>query len=57
MLMMEGLLGSPEEQDFVKSFREGLKVLIARIGGNKPGRVLEATIFEMGGWKRVHSDP
>jgi len=48
---MEGLLGSPEEQDFVKSFREGLKVLFAQIGGNKAGRFLEATVFGMGGRK------
>jgi hypothetical protein len=46
---MEWLLGSPEEQNFVKSFREGPKVLIARIGGNKAGCFLEATIFRMGG--------
>jgi len=46
---MEGLLGSPEEQDFVKSFREGPKVLIARIGDNKASRLLEATVFGMGG--------
>jgi hypothetical protein len=48
---MEGLLGSPVEQDFVKSFREGPKVLIARIGGNKASRFLEATVFGMGGRK------
>jgi hypothetical protein len=48
---MEGLLVSPEEQDFVKSFREGLKVLIARIGGNKAGRFSEAIVFRMGGQK------
>jgi hypothetical protein len=48
---MVGLLGSPVEQDFVKSFREGPKVLIARIGGNKAGRFLEATVFRMGGRK------
>jgi hypothetical protein len=46
---MEGLLGSQEEQDFVKSFREGPKVLIARIGDNKASRLLEATVFGMGG--------
>jgi hypothetical protein len=51
VLTMEGLLGSLEEQDFVKSFREGPKVLIARIGGNKAGCFLEETIFGMGGRK------
>jgi hypothetical protein len=48
---MEGLLGFSIEQDFVKSFREGSKVLIARLGGNKTGRFLEATVFGMGGRK------
>jgi hypothetical protein len=48
---MEGLLGSPVEQDFIKSFREGPKILIARIGGNKAGRFLEVTVFGMGGRK------
>jgi hypothetical protein len=45
------LLGLPTEQDFVKSFREGSKVLIARRGGNKAGRYLEATTFRLGGRK------
>jgi hypothetical protein len=35
----------------VKSFREGSKVLIARRGGNKAGRYLEATMFGLGGRK------
>jgi hypothetical protein len=46
---MEGLLGSPVEQDFVKSFRE--ESLDCRIGGNKDGRFLEEKDFGMGGWK------
>jgi hypothetical protein len=45
------LLGFPEEQDFVKSFREGSKVLIARRGGNKAGRFLEATTLGLDGRK------
>jgi hypothetical protein len=45
------LLGIPEEQDFIKSFREGSKVLIARTGGNRAGRFLEATTFGLGGRK------
>jgi hypothetical protein len=48
---LEILLGLPEDQDFIKSFREGLKVLIARRGGNQVGLFLEATAFGMGGQK------
>jgi hypothetical protein len=48
---LEVVLGLPAEQDFVKSFREGSKVLIARRGGNKAGRILEATTFGLGGRK------
>jgi hypothetical protein len=48
---LEVVLGLPAEQDFVKSFREGSKVLIARRGGNKVGRFLEATTFGLGGLK------
>jgi hypothetical protein len=48
---LEVLLGIPEEQEFVKSFREGSKVLIARRGGNRAGRFLETTIFGLGGRK------
>jgi len=45
------LLGIPEEQDFIKSFREGSKVLIAQRGGNRAGHFLEATAFGLGGQK------
>jgi hypothetical protein len=48
---LEVLLGLPAEQDCVKSFREGSKVLIARRGGNKAGRYLEAATFGLGGRK------
>jgi hypothetical protein len=48
---LEMLLGILEEQDFIKSFREGSKVLIARTGGNRAGRFLEATTFGLGGRK------
>jgi hypothetical protein len=48
---LEVLLGFKEEQDFVKLFREGSKVLIARRGGNKAGRFLKATTFGLGGRK------
>jgi hypothetical protein len=46
--MLKVLLGFPEEQDFVKSFKEGSEVLIARRGGNKIGCFLEATTFGLG---------
>jgi len=52
---LEVLLGVPEEQDFVKSFWVGSKVLIVRRGGNKAGCFLEAVGFILipegcGGW-------
>jgi hypothetical protein len=50
-LTLEILLGFPEAQDFIKSFEEGSKVLIARRGGNQVGRFLEAAAFRMGGQK------
>jgi hypothetical protein len=49
--MLEILLGFLEDQDFIKSFREGSKVLIAWRGGNQAGRFLEAAAFGMGGRK------
>jgi hypothetical protein len=49
--MLEILLGFSEDQDFIKSFRERSKVLIARRGGNQAGRFLEAAAFGMGGRK------
>jgi hypothetical protein len=50
-LTLEVLLDFPEEQDFVKSFQEGSKVLIARRGENKARHFLEATSFGLGGRK------
>jgi len=44
-------MGIPEDQEFVKSFREGSKILIAWRGGNRTGRFLEATVFGLGGRK------
>jgi hypothetical protein len=49
--MLEMLLGLPEEQEIVKSFREGSKLLIARRGGNKDGHFLEVSSFGLGGRK------
>lgn len=48
---LEILVGFPEDQVFIKSFREGLRVLIARRGCNQAGRFLEAASFGMGGRK------
>jgi hypothetical protein len=46
---MEDVLGFPGESEFVKSFREGAKILIVRRGGNKAGQFLEASVFGLGG--------
>jgi len=48
---LETLLDFPEVQDFVKSFREGSKLVITRRGENKVGRYLEAAIYGLGGRK------
>jgi hypothetical protein len=50
-LTLEILLDHPEDQDFIKSFRDGSKILIAWRGGNHAGRFLEAASFGMGGRK------
>jgi hypothetical protein len=44
-------LSHPKDQDFIKSFTEGSKILITRRGGNQAGCFLEAAAFRMGGWK------
>jgi len=44
-------LGFPEDQEFIKSFREGSKILIARRGSNHVGCFLEAVVFGLGGRK------
>jgi hypothetical protein len=46
---MESLLSYPGEKDFVRSFREGSKVLIVRRGGNVTGRFLEVVVYAVGG--------
>jgi hypothetical protein len=48
---LEVLMGIPKDQEFVKSFREGSKILIVRRVGNITKRFLEATIFDLGGRK------
>jgi hypothetical protein len=44
-------LGFPEDQEFIKSFREGSEILIAQRGSNHGGRFLEAAVFGLGGRK------
>jgi hypothetical protein len=46
---LETLLGFSGDHDFVKSFREGSKLLIAHRGENKAGRFLEAAAYGLGG--------
>jgi hypothetical protein len=50
-LTMENLLGYPEDQEFIKSFREGSKIVITRRGSNQAGRFLEVAVFGLGGRK------
>jgi hypothetical protein len=45
---MENLQWFPGE-DFIRSFREGSKVLIVRQGGNTAGRFLEVAVYGAGG--------
>jgi hypothetical protein len=46
---MESLLWFPGDKDFVRSFREGSKVLIVRRGGNVASRFLEVAVYAVGG--------
>jgi hypothetical protein len=46
---MENLQWFPREKDFIRSFREGSKVLIVRRGGNTAGRFLEVAVYGAGG--------
>jgi hypothetical protein len=55
--MLEILLGFREDQEFIKSFREGSKILIAWRGGNHTGHFLEAAVFGVGWPERAHFDP
>jgi hypothetical protein len=47
--MLETLLGFSGDHDFVKSFKEGSKLLITRRGENKAGQFLEAAAYGLGG--------
>jgi hypothetical protein len=49
---MESLLWFLGE-DFVRSFREGSKVLIVRLGVNVAGRFLEVAVYALGGWRGI----
>jgi hypothetical protein len=48
---LEILLGFPEDQEFIKSFREGSEILIARRGSNHADHFLKEAIFGLGGRK------
>jgi len=49
LLMVEEVLRDRGSELFVKSFREGLKVTIIRLGGNSSGRFLEVAVYDVGG--------
>jgi hypothetical protein len=49
---MENLQWFPGE-DFIRSFREGSKVLIVRLGGNAAGRFLEVAVYGVGGRRGI----
>jgi hypothetical protein len=51
--MIDVLLGFPGDKEFVKSFREGTKVLIVSRGGNKDGRFFETAAYGMGGRRGI----
>ncbi|GLT69620.1 hypothetical protein SLA2020_417570 [Shorea laevis] len=46
---MEELVRNSDPKDFIKSFREGLKVTIIQRGSNMSGRFLEVAVYEVGG--------
>jgi hypothetical protein len=50
---VECLLWFPREKDFVRSFREGSKVLIVRRGGNAAGKYIEVAVYVAGGCKGI----
>jgi hypothetical protein len=52
-LTMENLQWCPEEKDFIRSFREGSKVLLVRRGGNAAGRFLEVAVYGVGGRRGI----
>jgi hypothetical protein len=48
--MVEELLWFPGDKEFVKSSREGSKVIIVRRSGNFVGRFLELAVYTVVGW-------
>lgn len=71
VLMVEVVLRNPGVEEFVKSYREGLEVLLVRRGGNRVDRFLELRVHSEGdrkglmllpegcegrGWSRVASE-
>ena len=50
---VEDALMFPGKKDFVKSFREYVKVLMVRRGGNKACQLLEVVVYAEEGWKGV----
>jgi hypothetical protein len=51
--MVEEALMSQGNEDFAKSFREAVEVLMVRKGSNKAGRFLEVAVFVEVGWKGI----
>lgn len=51
--MVEEAIMSPGKEEFVKSFRVEVEVLMVCKGSNKAGCFLQATVFAKGGWKGV----
>jgi hypothetical protein len=49
LLMVQEVLRDRGSELFVKSFREGSKVTIVRLGGNSSGRFLEVAVYDVGG--------
>jgi hypothetical protein len=49
LLMVEEVLRDRGSELFVKSFREGSKVTIIRLGGNSSGQFLEVAVYDVGG--------
>jgi hypothetical protein len=50
---MDNLLWYLRDKEFVKSFREGSKVLIVMRGGNLTCRYLKVVVYAVGGRRRI----
>jgi hypothetical protein len=51
--MVEAAIQSQVKEEIAKSYREGDKVTMVHVGGNKAGRFLEVSVFAKGGRKGV----